>query len=72
MTLLQKIIYAADLTSADRAYPDVDEVRALAEKDLDRTVLRGLSFTIEDNARKCRPIHIDTVKAFNYLAERIK
>ena len=72
MTLLEKIIYAADLTSADREYPDVDEVRALAEKDLDRTVLRGLSFTIEDNARKCRPIHIDTVKAFNYLAERIK
>lgn len=72
MTLLEKIIYAADLTSADREYPDADEVRALAEKDLDRTVLRGLSFTIEDNARKCRPIHIDTVKAFNYLAERIK
>lgn len=72
MTLLEKIIYAADLTSADREYPDVQEVRALAEKDLDRTVLRGLSFTIEDNARKCRPIHIDTVKAFNYLAERIK
>lgn len=72
MTLLEKIIYAADLTSADREYPDVDEVRALAEKDLDRTVLCGLSFTIEDNARKCRPIHIDTVKAFNYLAERIK
>lgn len=72
MTLLEKIIYAADLTSADREYPDVEEVRALAEKDLDRTVLRGLSFTIEDNARKCRPIHIDTVKAFNYLAERIK
>lgn len=72
MTLLEKIIYAADLTSADREYPDVDEVRALAEKDLDRTVLRGLSFTIEDNAKKCRPIHIDTVKAFNYLAERIK
>lgn len=72
MSLLEKIIYAADLTSADREYPDVQEVRALAEKDLDRTVLRGLSFTIEDNARKCRPIHIDTVKAFNYLAERIK
>ena len=72
MTLLEKIIYAADLTSADREYPDVDEVRALAEKDLDRTVLRGLSVTIEENARKCRPIHIDTVKAFNYLAERIK
>ena len=31
-----------------------------------------LSFTIEDNARKNRPIHLDTVKAYNFLAERIK
>lgn len=71
MSLLQKIIYVADLTSEDREYPDVKEVRELAEKSLDKTCLRGLSFTIEDNARKCRPIHIDTVKAYNYLAERI-
>ena len=70
MTLLEKIVYVADLTSEDREYPDVKEVRELAEKSLDETCLRGLSFTIEDNARKCRPIHIDTVKAYNYLAER--
>ena len=72
MTLLEKIIYVADLTSEDREYPDILEVRAMAEESLDRTCLRGLSFTIEDNAKKCRPIHIDTVKAYNYLAERIK
>ncbi len=72
MSLLEKIIYVADLTSEDREYPDILEVRALAEESLDKTCLRGLSFTIEDNAKKCRPIHIDTIKAFNYLAERIK
>ena len=72
MSLLEKIIYVADLTSEDREYPDVKEVRVMAEESLEKTCLRGLSFTIEDNARKCRPIHIDTVKAYNYLAERIK
>ncbi len=72
MTLLEKIIYVADLTSDDREYPDVKEVRELAEEDLDKTCLRGLSFTIEDNARKHKLIHIDTVKAYNYYAERIK
>ena len=72
MTLLEKIIYVADLTSEDREYPDIIEVRAMPEESLDRTCLRGLSFTIEDNAKKCRPIHSDTVKAYNYLAERIK
>lgn len=71
MSLLEKIIYVADLTSEDREYPDILEVRAMAEESLDKTCLRGLSFTIEDNAKKCRPIHIDTVNAFNYLAERI-
>ncbi len=72
MSLLEKIIYVADLTSEDREYPDVAEVREMAEISLDKTCLRGLSFTLEDNARKCRPIHIDTVKAYNYLAERIE
>lgn len=71
MTLLEKIIYVADLTSEDREYPDVKEVRALAEISLEKTCLRGLSFTIEENARRMRPIHIDTVNAYNYLAERI-
>ena len=70
MSLIEKIIYVADLTSDDREYPDILEVRAMAEKSLEKTCLRGLSFTIEDNARKGRPIHIDTVKAYNYLAER--
>ncbi len=72
MSLLEKIIYVADLTSEDREYPDILEVRALAEESLDKTCVRGLSFTIEDNAKKCRPIHIDTLKAYNYLVERIK
>lgn len=72
MTLLDKIIYVADLTSEDRDYPDVEEVRETAEKSLEKATLRGLSFTIEDNAKRNRPIHIDTVKAYNYLAERIE
>ncbi len=72
MSLLEKIIYVADLTSEDREYPDVEEVRVMAEESLEKTCLRGLSFTIEDNARKCRAIHIDTVKAYNYFVERLK
>lgn len=72
MTLLEKIIYVADLTSEDRDYPDVAEVRKTAEQSLEKATLRGLSFTIESNAQKNKPIHIDTVKAYNYLAERIE
>jgi predicted HD superfamily hydrolase involved in NAD metabolism len=67
MSLFEKIIYVADLVSDDREYPDADEVRQLAEENLDKTLLRGLSFTIEDNAKKYKLIHADTVKAYNYL-----
>ena len=72
MSLFEKIIYIADLVSDDREYPDVNEVRQMAEEDLDKTLLRGLAFTIEDNSKKYRLIHNDTVKAYNYLVERIK
>ena len=72
MSLFEKIIYVADLVSDDREYPDVNEVRQLAEENLDKTLLRGLSFTIEDNAKKYKLIHTDTVKAYNYYAERIR
>jgi len=34
MSLLEQIIVAADLTSADRDYPDVEHVRALVQQDL--------------------------------------
>lgn len=67
MSLFEKIIYVADLVSEDRDYPDVKEVRQLAEEDLDKTLLRGLSFTIEDNAKNYKLIHTDTVRAYNYL-----
>lgn len=72
MNLLEKILYVADLTSEDREYPDVVQVRRTAEESLDKACLRGLAFTLEDNAAKRRPIHIDTLKAYNYFAERIK
>lgn len=72
MSLLEKIIYVADLTSEDRDYPDVSEVRETAEQSLEKATLRGLSFTIESNAHVNKPIHIDTVKAYNYLAERME
>lgn len=67
MSLFEKIIYVADLVSEDRDYPDVKEVRQLAEEDLDKTLLRGLSFTIEDNAKNYKLIHTDTVRAYNYF-----
>ena len=67
MTLAEKIIYIADLTSLDRNYPDVDYLREIVNYNLDKAIIYALSFTIKDLAGKNLPIHPNTVKAYNYL-----
>ena len=39
MSTLEKIIYIADFTEPSRKYPEAEEVRKLAVKDLDKAVL---------------------------------
>ena len=67
MTLCQKIIFVADLTSADRNYPDIEEIRAAANRDLDECIIGILKFTIKDIVSKNKPLHPDTLDAYNYL-----
>lgn len=69
MTLLEKIVYIADFTSADRVYPDVDVVRELAEKSLDGAILYALSYTIKNLVDKQKPVHKDTLRAYNFLVD---
>ncbi|MEE0946273.1 MAG: bis(5'-nucleosyl)-tetraphosphatase (symmetrical) YqeK [Acutalibacteraceae bacterium] len=71
MTLLQKIVYIADFTSADRKYPDVDVVRGLADKNLDESIVYALRHTIVTLANKNKPIHPDTISAYNDLLLKI-
>lgn len=67
MTVLEKVIYIADYTSADRTYPDVQTVRELADTDLDAAILYALSYTVKDLVNKQVPVHPDTVSAYNEL-----
>lgn len=69
MTLLEEIVYMADLTSADRDYDDVDHVRRLCESDLHAATLYALAYIVGDLTRQLRPISRDTWEAYNfYLA----
>lgn len=67
MTICQKIIFVADLTSADRNYPDIAEIRAKADRNLDECIIGILKFTICDIITKNNPLHPDTLDAYNYL-----
>ena len=65
MTLSEKILFIADFISADRDYNGADEMRQRAEKSLECAMDMGLSFTIADLVENGRPVHPDTVDAYN-------
>ena len=67
MTLPEKILFTADFISEDRDYPGVDDMRRRAGVSLENAMEEGLRFTIEELSAKCRPIHPDTLAAYNQI-----
>lgn len=65
MALLEKIVFVADFTSADRQYPDVDEVRRLSDISLEETMIYTIDYTIRDLLNRGQAIHPDTLAAYN-------
>ena len=47
MTKLDKIIFLSDMISAERSYPEVEELRRLARQDLDTAVTVALRYNLE-------------------------
>lgn len=67
MTLLEKILYIADAIGIDRTYDNTKELLDLAFSNLDKAVQNLLKFTIDDRIKENKLIHLDSVKALNYL-----
>jgi len=61
MALLAEIIFMADLVSADRDYPDVEIVRALANEDLRAASKYILEYIIAKLGRQGRRVHPDAL-----------
>lgn len=70
MSKLEKVVYLADLTSADRDYEDVEEARACSEEGLDVGMRYSINFLICDLVKKGNMLHQDTVDCYNELVER--
>lgn len=68
MTQMDRILFAADFISADRDYPGVEELRRAAEVSLGEVVMEGFSYTIADLAQRRKPIHPDTIAAYNQIS----
>lgn len=70
MSKLEQVVYLADLTSADRDYPDVEETRKRSEESLDSGMQYAIDYLICDLVNKGNMLHQDTVDCYNELIER--
>ncbi len=67
MALLEKVIFIADFVSADRDYPGVENMRKAVNISLEQAMVEGITFNIKDLASSYRPIHPDTIAAYNQV-----
>lgn len=72
MTLLEKIIFLADYIEPGRHFPGVDDVRELAEVDLDEAIILALQRTIAFLMKRKQLIYPLTVATYNDLIRRKK
>lgn len=67
MGLLDKILYLADMTSAERDWPGVQELRELEMRDLDAALLLALRRSIDFVREKGDPLDPESVAALDWL-----
>ena len=69
MTKLEKILYLADYIEPSRDFDDVEPLRKVVYKDLDKGLLLGLQMTVDEMEAMGNPVHHNTLDARNYLIE---
>ncbi|SES74429.1 putative HD superfamily hydrolase of NAD metabolism [Natronincola peptidivorans] len=67
MSTLEKIIYLSDFIEEGRNYPGVEELRKIADIDLDKAVLQALDNTIVYVVSINKPLHPNTLHARNEM-----
>ncbi len=70
MTVLEKVVFIADMVEPGRDFPGVRELRDLAFTDLDRAVAAGIDSTIMYVERRGLVVHPASIEARNSLLIR--
>ncbi len=70
MTLLETILYMADLTDETRDYDDVDFYRALAREDLEKAALLAMRWCKGDVERRGFEVHKDMLNGIAWLERK--
>ncbi|MBR2541056.1 MAG: bis(5'-nucleosyl)-tetraphosphatase (symmetrical) YqeK [Mogibacterium sp.] len=71
MSLLEEIVYVADAIEYNRNYEGIEELRDLARTDLDAACLFIMDFTIDRIRSQGRVLDEDTVRAREFINNRI-
>ena len=69
MTLLDKIIYVADMTEPNRDFDGVEILRRYAEENIDKAYLECLKQSVMFNVKANKFIHPDTLAAYNEMTK---
>ena len=72
MSLLEELIFVADVVEDNRTYSDLEYYQQLAYRDLDRACLEILEYTIGDLTSRGREIDSDTTEARDWVTTKIK
>ncbi len=64
MTLLEKIIYLADIIEPGRNFKETDELRAIAYKDIDEAMIVGLGHVMNFVKNKGLTLHPNSIEAY--------
>ena len=67
MSLLEKVIYIADYTSAERSYDGADVMREKSRRSLEEAMLFSCQFTLQSLSAKETAIHPDQLFLYNEL-----
>ena len=70
MTNLDKILFLADMTSAERSWPGVQKLRRLERKNLDDAMMEALQQTIGYVRKGGKPVDPLSAAAYQDLAEK--
>lgn len=71
MSLLDKILYLADMTSAERDWPGVEELRRLEMQDLDQALCAALKQSMDFVEQKGGALDPESAAAYEYQKARL-
>ena len=70
MSILEKIIFLADATEENRTYKELNDLIEMIKNDIDEGMLFTLQWTFNDITNKKYLLHLDSVKAYNFLVKK--